>query len=113
MERADNQVKGKVPAAGTTNRSNRRISKDDAAVKAPAKVKAGAAVADRDRAAARDVAAVEIVQLKINPNKEDTITPGLDRSGPRGVGSMTGGRRGLCGSAGGLADLPVYGVGPT
>ena len=37
--------------------------------------------------------------------------PGLDRSGPRGAGPMTGGRRGLCGSAGGPADLPVYGGG--
>jgi hypothetical protein len=65
MERVDNQVNGKVPAAETDNRSNRQISEDDATVKAPARVKAGAARADRDKAAARNVAAVEIVQLKI------------------------------------------------
>ena len=70
MERVDNQAKGKVPAAGTTNRSNRQIREDDPAVKVPVRVKAGAAVADRDRAAARDVVAVEIVQLKFSPNKE-------------------------------------------
>ena len=31
--------------------------------------------------------------------------PGLDRSGPRGAGSMTGGRRGLCGRSGNSAGL--------
>jgi hypothetical protein len=70
MERVDNQAKGEAPAAGTTNRSNRQIRKKDPAVKVSARVKAGAVVADRDRAAARDVVAVEIVQLKFNPNKE-------------------------------------------
>ncbi len=37
--------------------------------------------------------------------------PGLDRRGPRGVGPMTGGRKGLCGRTDGLADLPGYGGG--
>ena len=37
--------------------------------------------------------------------------PRLDRSGPMGAGSMTGGRRGLCGCVGGSADMPVYGGG--
>jgi len=38
--------------------------------------------------------------------------PGLDRSGPMGSGPMTGGRRGLCGSAGSGYDMPVgYGRG--
>jgi len=37
--------------------------------------------------------------------------PGLDRSGPMGAGSMTGGRRGICGRAGGEYDRPVYGGG--
>jgi len=111
MERVDNQAKGEAPAAGTANRSYRQIREDDPAVKVPARVKAGVAAADRDGAAARDVVAVVIVQLKVNPNKEKTIMPGLNRSGPRGAGPMTGGRRGLCGCAGGPADLPVYGGG--
>lgn len=46
-----------------------------------------------------------------NPNKEGSIMPRLDRSGPMGAGPMTGGRRGLCGRAGGPADMPVYGGG--
>jgi hypothetical protein len=37
--------------------------------------------------------------------------PGLDRSGPMGAGPMTGGRRGICGRAGGAYDRPVYGGG--
>jgi hypothetical protein len=37
--------------------------------------------------------------------------PGLDRSGPMGVGPMTGGRRGICGRAGAAANLPAYGSG--
>jgi hypothetical protein len=37
--------------------------------------------------------------------------PGLDRSGPMGAGPMTGGRRGICGRAGGATNLPVYGGG--
>ena len=32
--------------------------------------------------------------------------PGYDRSGPMGAGPMTGGRRGLCGRAGGAYDAP-------
>ena len=91
MERVDNQAKGEAPAAGTANRSYRQIREDDPAVKVPARVKAGVAAADRDGAAARDVVAVVIVQLKVNPNKEKTIMPGLNRSGPRGAGPMTGG----------------------
>jgi hypothetical protein len=85
MERVDNQAKGKVPAAGTTNRSNRQIREDDPAVKVPVRVKAGAAVADRDRAAARDVVAVEIVQLEFNPNKEQSQKQLIRGSGMRGV----------------------------
>ena len=34
--------------------------------------------------------------------------PRLDRSGPMGAGSMTGGRRGICGRAGSAANLPAY-----
>ena len=34
--------------------------------------------------------------------------PGLDRSGPMGGGPMTGGRRGLCGRSGSVADSPAY-----
>lgn len=37
--------------------------------------------------------------------------PGLDRSGPMGAGSMTGGRRGICGRTGVAANLPAYGGG--
>lgn len=35
--------------------------------------------------------------------------PRLDRSGPMGAGPMTGGRKGICGHAGGPTDMPVYG----
>jgi hypothetical protein len=49
--------------------------------------------------------------LNKNPNKEGGIMPGLDRSGPMGAGSMTGGRRGICGRAGAAANLPAYGSG--
>ena len=37
--------------------------------------------------------------------------PGLDRSGPMGAGSMTGGRRGICGRAGAAINQPAYGIG--
>ena len=37
--------------------------------------------------------------------------PGLDRSGPMGAGSMTGGRRGICGRAGAAINQPAYGSG--
>ena len=39
--------------------------------------------------------------------------PGLDRSGPRGEGPLTGGRRGLCGSGEYRGQVPAggYGVG--
>ncbi|GEM_PF-744771 len=39
--------------------------------------------------------------------------PGLDRTGPRGEGPLTGGRRGLCGGADyrGLGPVGGYGVG--
>ena len=37
--------------------------------------------------------------------------PGLDRSGPMGIGPMTGGRRGLCGRTGGRMGRFVFGDG--
>ena len=37
--------------------------------------------------------------------------PGLDRSGPMGAGSMTGGRRGIYGRAGVVINHPAYGSG--
>ena len=70
MERVDNQAKGEAPATGTANRSQHQIREDDPAVKVPARVKSGVAATDRDGAAARDVVAVVIVQLKVNPNKD-------------------------------------------
>lgn len=83
---------------------------------AKAKVKGAAVVAVR--AAVRDV--VRIVDTQIasgsvhdkasehvsqrtlqDPKRKQggIIMPGFDRSGPMGTGSMTGGRRGLCGGA--------------
>lgn len=75
---------------------------------AKAKVKGAAEVAVR--AAVRDV--VRIVDTQIarehvsqrtlqDPKRKQggIIMPGFDRSGPMGTGSMTGGRRGLCGGA--------------
>jgi len=66
MERVDNQAKGAAPAAGTANRPHHQIRADDPAVKVPARVKA----TGMDGAAARDVVAVVIVQLKFYPNKD-------------------------------------------
>jgi hypothetical protein len=66
MERVDNQAKGAAPAAGTANRPHHQIRADDPAVKVPARVKA----TGMDGAAARDVVAVVIVQLKFNPSKD-------------------------------------------
>ncbi len=37
--------------------------------------------------------------------------PGFDRTGPRGMGSMTGGGRGLCNPRGIRPDYPGYGFG--
>jgi hypothetical protein len=39
--------------------------------------------------------------------------PGLDRSGPMGAGSMTGGRRGICGRAGGSQSTCRFTAGGT
>ena len=63
----------------------------------PARVKAGVAVVDRDKVVVREAVAVAVAVKTVepNPNKEDSIMPGLDRSGPMGAGSMTGGRRGI------------------
>ncbi len=108
-ERVANQAEDKVPAAKTASRSNRKVRKKNAAVAVPVRVKVEVAVADR--AVARDAVAEAVKTVEQNPNKEDSIMPGLDRSGPMGAGSMTGGRRGICGRAGVAINQPAYGSG--
>ena len=108
-ERVDNQAEDRVPAAKTARRSNRKVRKKNAAVAVPARVKVEVAVADR--AVARDAVVEAVKAVEQNPNKEDSIMPGLDRSGPMGAGSMTGGRRGICGRAGVAINQPAYGSG--
>jgi hypothetical protein len=56
------------------------------------------------------VGASKIDLANLNPNKEDNIMPGFDRSSPMGAGPMTGGRKGLCGRAD-VSVEPVYGRG--
>jgi hypothetical protein len=106
-ERVDNQAEDRVPAAKPASRSNRKVRKKNAAVAVPARVKVEVAVADR--AVARDAVVEAVKTVEQNPNKEDSIMPGLDRSGPMGAGSMTGGRRGICGRAGVAVNPPAYG----
>ena len=108
-ERVDNQAEDRVPAAKTARRSNRKVRKKNAAVAVRARVKVEVAVADR--AVARDAVVEAVKTVEQNPNKEDSIMPGLDRSGPMGAGSMTGGRRGICGRAGVAINQPAYGSG--
>jgi uncharacterized protein DUF5320 len=108
-ERVDNQAEDRVPAAKTASRSSRKVRKKNAAVAVAARVKVEVAVADR--AVARDAVVEAVKTVEQNPNKEDSIMPGLDRSGPMGAGSMTGGRRGICGRAGVAVNPPAYGSG--
>ena len=109
-ERVDNQAEDRVPAAKTASRSHRKVRKKNAAVAVPARVKVEVAVADR--AVARDAVAVAVKTVEQTPKQtEDSIMPGLDRSGPMGAGSMTGGRRGICGRAGAAINQPAYGSG--
>jgi hypothetical protein len=107
-ERVNNQARDKDPAAKTARRSNRKAREEDAAVAVPVREKAGVAVAEKDRAVAREAVAVKIVETR---PKEDDLMPGLDRNGPRGAGPMTGGRRGFCGCTRGATDMAVYGGG--
>jgi uncharacterized protein DUF5320 len=97
--------------ARVANRPNPREGAAGAAVAEPARVKAGAAVVDRDKAAVQAEDAARTVEPILTPNKEDRTMPGFDRSGPMGAGPMTGGRRGLCGRPGGAYDRPAYGGG--
>ena len=64
MERVDNQAEDRVPAAKTASRPNRKIKEEDAAVEVPARVKAGVAVVDRDRAEAQDAVAEKTAEQK-------------------------------------------------
>jgi hypothetical protein len=57
-ERANDQTEDKGPAARTSNRSNRKVRKENAAAAVPARVKAGVAAADK--VVARDKVAVAV-----------------------------------------------------
>ena len=70
-ERVDNQAKDRGPAAKTASRSHRKIKAEDAAVVVAAKVKAGVAVVDRDRAEARDAVAVAV--KTVDPETSHTL----------------------------------------
>ena len=63
-ERVDNQAEDWDPAAKTASRSNRKIKEEDAAVTVAARVKAGVAAVDSDKAAAQDAVAVKTVEQK-------------------------------------------------
>ena len=70
-ERADNQAEERVPAAKTASRPNRKIKEEDAAVEVPARVTAGVAVVDRDKAAAQVAVAVVVAVKTVEPNLFD------------------------------------------
>ena len=65
MERVDNQAEDRAPAAKTASRSNRKIKEEDAAVKVPARVKAGVAVVNRDKVAVQEAVAVKTVDVNL------------------------------------------------
>ena len=60
MERVDNQAEDRDLVARAANRSNRKVREVKAAVAVAARVKAGVAVADKDKAVARDAVAVAV-----------------------------------------------------
>lgn len=62
-DRASNQAEERVPAARTTNRRNRQVKAAGATVKVPARVRAGVAVVDRDKAAV--AVAVKIIKTNL------------------------------------------------
>ena len=67
-ERANDQREDKGPAARTTNRSNRKVRKENAAIAVPARVKAGVAAADRDKVAVLETVAVAVAVKTVEPN---------------------------------------------
>ncbi|WP_372681267.1 hypothetical protein [Desulfosarcina sp.] len=72
-ERVDNQAEDWDPAAKTASRSNRKIKEEDATVAVAARVKAGVAAVDSDKAAAQDAVAVAVVEAvkTVEPNLFD------------------------------------------
>ena len=60
LERVDNQAEDRDLVARAANRSNRKVREVKAAVAVAARVKAGVAVADKDKAVARDAVAVAV-----------------------------------------------------
>ena len=67
-ERANDQTEDKGPAARTSNRSNRKVRKENAAIAVPARVKAGVAAADRVKVAVREAVAVAGAVKTVEPN---------------------------------------------
>jgi hypothetical protein len=61
MDTADSRVEDRVPAAEITRPTGRKAREADAVVVAPDRVKAGVAVAVRDKATAQVVHAAKIV----------------------------------------------------
>lgn len=78
-------VKGPAAAAAHAAKAAARAARD--------KVKA------KDGARDKAPAAAEVKVKEYAKNKRRCTMPGFDRSGPLGEGPMTGGKRGLCGSA--------------
>jgi hypothetical protein len=68
MVRANDQAEDRDPAVRTANRPNRKVRMENAVVAVPARVKAGVAVADKDRAVAQDAVAVKTVEIKFMQN---------------------------------------------
>ena len=63
-ERVDNQAEDRVPAARTASRFNRKIKEEAVAVAVAARVRAGVAVVERDRAEVLDAVAVKTVDTE-------------------------------------------------
>ena len=82
-ERVDNQAEDRVPAARTASRSNRKIKAAGAAVKVPARVKAGVAVVDRDKAEAQDAVAVAAKTVE-QPKQGGTYHAKIRQKRPHG-----------------------------
>ena len=67
-ERANDQTDYKGPPARTSNRSNRKVRKENAAIAVPARVKAGVAAADRVKVAVLETVAVAVAVKTVEPN---------------------------------------------
>ena len=109
-DRVGKQAKDKDPAARAVKGPAPEMGVAGAGVVEPAKAKAAAVAAVRVRVADKGADAARIAKPSALPTiRRDTIMPGFDRSGPIGVGPMTGGGRGMCGRPAVTGNLPRYG----